>query len=136
MFKAFDKLPLHTKTWLILVVGFIGVLLQIIPAWNEPRQGVQILYLAIAVGFVAMMGMLLSSVRRTEKMEDEIKEKQLFVKNGKETFGRLLKETSDLSDELETLLVAQNDEQSRKILAALKEPFAENKRVLKKLESI
>jgi len=129
MFKAFDKLSLRAKTYFIVIAGFVFVSLQIWQVLYESRQGVQILYIVIAVGFVAMMGMLLSSVRRIEKMGDEIK-------NRKEIFGRILRETSDTGDELEALLIKQNDEQSRKILTALKEPFAENKRVLKKLESI
>jgi len=150
MFKAFDKLSLRAKTYLIVIAGFVFVSLQIWQVLYESRQGVQILYIVIAVGFVAMMGMLLSSVHSIDKSNTEIKrikneihevenqteEKQLFVKNVKEVIGRRLKETSNMSDKLEKLLVAQDDEQSRKILAALKEPFAENKRVLKELESI
>ena len=150
MFKAFDRLSLRSKTYLIVVAGFVVVSLQIWQVLNESRQGVQILYMAIAVGFVAMMWMLFSSVRSVDRYNTEIKrikneihevenqteEKKLFVKNAKEVLGRRLKETSDMSDKLEKLLVAQDDEQSRKILAALKEPFAENKRVLKELESI
>jgi len=132
MFKAFDKLSLRAKTWLIVIAGLVFVSLQIWQVLHESRQGVQLLYLTIAVGFVAMMGMLLSSVRSIDKNDAEIKR----MENEKEVFGRILRETSNTGDKLEKLLLVQNDDQSKKILAALREPLTENKRLLKKLESI
>ena len=42
----------------------------------------------------------------------------------------------DTNGKLEAIFTAKNDEPSKRALAVLKDTFSENKRILKKLESI
>lgn len=132
-----DKYALLTKTYVFLALCFIAILSRLF-ALGEPYQ--TILSLAIFACIVVAGWMLLSGLtsnaNKIRGLENQIQEKKLFVANSKETMGRILGEIGNTYDKLEDVLIKQNDEQSRKILAALKEPFAENKRILEKLESI
>lgn len=132
-----DKHALLTRTYVFLALCFIAILSRFL-ALNEPYQ--TILSLAIFACITVAGWMLLSGLsanaNKIRELENQIQEKWLFTENVKTGMEKRLREIGNTYDELESVLNKQNDEQSRKILATLKEPFAENKRILKKLESI
>lgn len=150
MFSAFDNLSLRTRTTVVLIFALVGVSLQIWQVLHEPRQGVQILYVIVAVGFVVVAGMILSSIRSIDRyntkikrikneiheVENQTKEKRLFTETVKTTMLGKLREMDDTNDKLKAIFTAQNDEPSRRALSALSDTFSENKRLIKELESI
>ena len=131
------KYSLLTKTYVFLALCFIAILSRFF-VLSEPYGGVLsiVIFACITVSGWMLLSGLSSNATEIRKLENQIQEKQLFVANYKETIERMLGEIGNTYDGLEGVLNKQNDEQSRKILAALKEPFAENKRILKELESI
>lgn len=92
MFKAFDKLSSRAKTIVILVFALVGVSLQFWQVLHESRQSVQILYLTVAIGFVAVAGMILSSIRSVDRNSAEIKKMEDRLTGNK----RLIKELESI----------------------------------------
>ena len=132
-----DKYALLTKTYVFLALCFAAILSRLL-ALGEPYQTILSLTIfacIIVAGWMLLSG-LSSNANEIRELESQIQEKRLFTENVKAGMEKRLKEIGNTYEELEGVLHKQNDEQSRKILAALKEPFAENKRILKELESI
>gem|GEM_PF-7074325 len=132
-----NKYALLTKTYVFLALCFVAILSRFL-ALYEPYQTILSLVIfacVIVAGWMLLSG-LSSNANEIRELENQLQDKRLFTENVKTGMEKRLREIGNTYDELECVLNKQNDEQSRKILAALKEPFAENKRILKKLESI